>query len=482
MQKKSKKPIIFCNCYKKSLSLQQIFKARKVKKYLLAIVLLAYMTGAAWAQSETKQELNVYAKNGLVKFESADGKYLFRMGGRLLIDGAHYFNDYTVRGSGARFGEARIRMYGTLGEKLDAKFDVDLAPSRPILRDVFLRWHTNPSGFVMVGNFIEPFSPEDVQSLFDYAFITNTATVEALGTGRSLGISYRYYHPNFWGEAGVFSQKVTAEPKPGNMGYALSTRLLGRIEAPDFNLHMGGSLNYRRPDAAGFTNGSDRYNRYVTPASILESCVDKTQMLGGVINHVKSTFKYAVDIMASYRHFFVTGEYIHAKNIRVRDWEYDYRGIPASIATIAPTLETYKTLCGEDTPVQLSGYTVQAGYIILGGNYQYNQVDALMGHADAGTLELVARYNHTDLNDMKGGIFHDGRFYDTPLNISLGLANGTYVGGMVNSYTIGLNYYFTKYVIAKINYGYQKLNQAYNVNFQQDKKLQSIQARLAIEF
>ena len=125
--------------------------------------------------------------------------------------------------------------------------------SKSILKDVYLRWHSNKNGFLRLGNFTEAFSAENMQSSFDYPFINKSATTEAFGTGRSLGLAYRYYHPYFWAEAGIYSQKVSTEIKKGDMGYSASARLLGRVTRDDWNFHIGGSFNFRRPDANGFT-------------------------------------------------------------------------------------------------------------------------------------------------------------------------------------------------------------------------------------
>ena len=230
-----------------------------MKKYISALVLLLGLCNISFAQdtnTDAQKELEGIIDEGLVKFKTDDGKYSFRVGARVAIDGALYADDYTDRGSGAKFSAARIRVISKLGSNLDFKLDLDFA-SKSIIKDVFLRWHTNKNGFLRVGNFAEAFSAENIQSTMDYPFINKSATIEAFGTGRSLGIAYRYYHPYFWGEAGIYSQKLSTEVKHGDMGYSASARILGRVTRDDWNFHIGGSVNYRRPDANGFTNGSD---------------------------------------------------------------------------------------------------------------------------------------------------------------------------------------------------------------------------------
>lgn len=457
-----------------------------MKKYILALG-FCLLTGTynvfSQEQTEAQQELEAYMSEGIVKFKSKDDNFSFRVGGRVAMDGAYYFDDFTDRGSGAKFSAARIRLFSQIGKKLDIKLDFDFA-SKSVLKDAYLRWHTNKNGFIKVGNYAEPFSAENIQSSMDYPFINKSATVEALGTGRALGFSYRYYHNYFWIEGGMFSQKFATEYNSGDMGYSASARLLGRLTNDDWNLHIGGSVNFRRPDANGFTSGSDDFNRQVTYASGLESCIDNTKFLNASVSNVKSVFKYGIEGMANYRNVYLKGEYIHAKNTRERDWEYNFQSSLGSLlSTMFPTMDAYKNYMGGDSPAQFSGYTVEAGVLIMGGNYKYNKIDALMNRPKGKSLELVVRYNHTDLNDiMDGNIFYNGAFYTSSLHASFGLKDQSVSGGKADTFTVGLNYYITDNIVTRLNYSYQKVDNQYNLPLSLDKNLHSVQARLAFEF
>ncbi|MFR3329578.1 MAG: OprO/OprP family phosphate-selective porin [Odoribacter splanchnicus] len=455
-----------------------------MKNYILLLILCFIGGGVAVAQTEAQTELEAYMSKGLVYWQSQNKDYSFRVGGRVAMDGAYYIDDFTDRGSGAKFSEARIRLFSKIGKKLDIKFDVDFATSKAVLKDVYLRWHTNANGFVRVGNFAEPFSAENIYSTMDYSFINKSATVEALGTGRALGISYRYYHKYFWGEAGVFSQKIATPTTVGDMGFGVSARVLARLTDDDYNFHIGGAVNYRRPDANGFTNGSDDFNRVVEVHSALESSIDQTNFLNANIKNVKSGFKSGLEAMGNYKNLYVKGEYIHATYDREKDWEYNFiNSLGTFMSLYAPTLDAYKKLYGEDTKVKFDGYTVEAGWLIFGGDYQYNRVDALMRRPGGKSLELVARYNHTDLNYIESGSFYyNGGFYAGSMQAAFGMADGSIPGGKVDSFTVGLNYYFTDNIVAKVNYGYQKLDNYYNVDYRLDKNLSSLQVRLAFEF
>lgn len=443
---------------------------------------IAQNTSAADDRTEAQKELQAYVDEGLVKFATKDKKVSFRVGGRLVMDGAHYLDDYTDRGSGARITSARLRVISQIGEDLDFKLDYDFADQ--MLKDAFIRWHTNKNGFLRAGNFAEPFSAENIQSTFDYPFINKSATVGAFGTGRAVGVSYRYYHPYFWAEGGVFSQKFANDYHEGDMGYSLSARLLARVTRDDWNLHVGGSVNWRRPDANGYSNGSDDYNRSVTVSSNLESAIDDKRFISATVNNVKNAFKFGVEMMANYKNLYLKSEYIQARYYRERDWDYLYQSSQGSMMTpYFPTMDAYKSFLGGDHHATFNGATVEAGWLIFGGDYSYNRVEALMNRPKGKTLELVARFNHTNLNSiLDGSIYFNNGFYDSETMMNWGMTNQTVVGGRVNTFTVGLNYYVTNNIYVRLNYSYQHLNNPYNTTYSLDKDMHSLQARLAFEF
>ncbi|WP_302589470.1 porin [uncultured Muribaculum sp.] len=459
------------------------------KIFALALCSIAMGSTMAYAEeTEAQAEMNGYIQDGLAKFTSSNGLYSFRVGARAFIDGSYYFDDYTDRGSGANISSARVRVFSKLGNHFDFKFDVDFMSKGNMLKDVYLRWHSNKNGFFMLGNFIEPFSAENIQTTMNDPFITKSATVQAFGTGRRVGVSYRYYHPYFWGEAGAFSQAPSQEYVQGDKGYSLSARLLGRYTSEDFNIHAGGSINWSRPDAQGITNGSDDYNRSIVVGTNLESAVDKLQLAGATINNVSNVLKFGFEVMANYRNVYFKGEYIGAHYDRERDWNYNFQNaLGTFMGSMFPTISAYKALMGEDTKVKFYGVSVEAGVLVLGGDYKYNRVNALMNRPGGKTLELIARFNHTNLNDILPGSWwaqgaRGAGFYTSSLHQAFGITNGSVSGGRLNTFTFGVNYYITNSVVARLDYNYAHLNHKYSLQYCEDKNLHSLQARLAFEF
>lgn len=450
--------------------------------------MLSFVPAMAAEPTEAQAELNGYIQDGLFKMTSEDGQYSFRVGARAFLDGAYYCDDYTDRGSGANITSARMRVFSKLGDKFDFKFDVDFMSRKNMLKDVYLRWHTNRYGFVTLGNFVEPFSAENIQTTMNDPFIQKSATVQAFGTGRRVGASYRFYHPYVWVEGGAFSEAPSQDFVAGDKGWALASRLLGRYTSSDFNIHLGGSVDWSRPNANDIKNGADDYNRSVVVGTNLETTIDQTMMAGSTINNVDRIFKYGLELMTNYRNVYLKSEYIAARYDRKRDWDYDFAAAQGSyIGSLFPTIAAYQKLMGKDTPVELSGVTAEAGVLLLGGDYKYNRVNALMNRPGAKSLELVARFNHTNFNDIiPGGYWAVGLkgagFYDSALHQAFSVANGSIYGGRINSLTLGLNYYITDQVVARVDYGYTHMNNRYTLERSQDRDMHTVQARLAFEF
>ena len=268
------------------------------------------------------------------------------------------------------------------------------------------------------------------------------------------------------------------------MGYSASARLLGRVTRDDWNFHIGGSFNFRRPDANGFTNGSDDFNRTVNIHSCLESAIDDTRFIEASLNNVKNVIRYGGEVLANYKNVYVKGEYIGSIYNRERDWEYNFQSSLGSLCLQCSQLwNLIRNLWVLTKQRNFHGWSVEAGVLAIGGDYKYSNVDALMRRPKGKSLEFVARYNRTNLNDIiDGSWYYNGGFYTSALHQAFGIKNQSVAGGKVDTFTFGINYYITSNIITRLNYSYQKLDQQYSSTFREDKNLHSVQARVSFEF
>ena len=128
------------------------------------------------------------------------------------------------------------------------------------------------------------------------------------------------------------------------------------------------------------------------------------------------------------------------------------------------------------------GY-VEAGFQILGNGYKYNMQEGLLGGMDGKSLELVARYNYTALNNLTDGEYYNagrGHYYANGYMEDWPGTGATSVGGgNIHSVTVGLNYAFNRYVLCMFDYTFHKLDKPF---LPYDKNFHVAQARVQFTF
>lgn len=137
-----------------------------MKKLLLLLFFIAYFQ---LLDAQHKNSFSAYWDNGL-RVESADGEFKIKMGGRIhydimLINQDDSLNAHYTAENGSEFRRARLYTSGTLFNNIKFKFQVDFAPAKVVLKDVYLTFTRIPViGNFQAGNFKQPFSMEMITS------------------------------------------------------------------------------------------------------------------------------------------------------------------------------------------------------------------------------------------------------------------------------------------------------------------------------
>lgn len=142
-------------------------------KQIFLFFMLIIFVGVINAQDKNK--FTTYWDNGL-RVDSDDGNFKIKLGGRIQYDimfikqddslNAHYTAD-----NGSEFRRARLYTSGTLFGNVKFKFQVDFAPAKVVLKDVYLTFTKIPViGNLQAGNFKQPFGVEMISSS---KYITN---------------------------------------------------------------------------------------------------------------------------------------------------------------------------------------------------------------------------------------------------------------------------------------------------------------------
>ncbi len=448
-----------------------------MKKIILSIAVLTATAFTIQAQSyhDSDRESNIVSHT----LENKD--ITISAGGRLTLDGAHYINDKTDMSSGVKVGEVRVNLFASFKNKFDLKIDLDFADKKVEFKDIFARWNINKRSSLRIGNFVAPFSMERVKSTSDLHFISHSSPQLALALGRRLSLEYRAYNDLLWGGAALYASNMNKSSLGGDSGWGVSGRFVLNPQINnDLILHVGGGISFRTADANGFDGDDDDYNRNIDYQSSLETVVDNYKFLNANVTHARKEIRYNAELLLAHKRFFIqseyTGSYVERKRDNQKLFEDQLGGIWSH-----QTLEAWENWFGSTLGNRnFSGAYVQAGFLILGDGYNYSRYEAVNRPSKTkGSLELVARFSHTNLNAVDGTFFN-GKFYESNKGPGVEGANFNYSigGGIVNSYTVGLNYYVNKHARVMLNYGYSNINNLYL----EDTYAHSLQGRIQITF
>lgn len=445
-----------------------------MKKLIYTIATL--LVFASFANAQIMDGINPKIKHDKNGFK-------FTVGGRFAVDAGYFSTDYTNMKSGFAITDARIR---TSFSYEDWYFyaDFDFSKGKVNQKNIFLRYNIlkgdEGTHSLKLGYFNEPSGMNRNTSRYNMRFIGRPSSSISLSPGRALGFTYKYYSPMFFFDQGVFAENKYNNQKVGNQGFSVGGRWLYKpFEDSDLNAHIGLSARYAKISTG--VNVNQILKTELELSSPMETYLDTdSKFLNAELPWASSNLNLGVEFLFSSERFFARGEYMINKIYKTRP---DDKLFEAQLGGVWSwtTLSSWQN----GNPIRTSefdGGYLELGFLLFGEDYTYNnEYSVLNGSNNEGDLEVVARYNYTNLNDInKGEIFLEGkhRFYPgvvsdyPPVSTSVG-------GGNMHSGTLGLNYTISSHAKAMINYTYSSLD---NVYYSKDKNIHTIQARLTFSF
>ena len=194
----------------------------------------------------------------------------------------------------------------------------------------------------------------------------------------------------------------------------------------------------------------------------------------------KHVFDVNVEALYKTPNFFLRGEYLYKSVTKERDDQTLFENGLGSIDSWG-TLESWRGGNPLGTNSFMGGY-VEAGYKIFGNDYRYSNADGILKGLDGKSLEVVARYSYTGLNDLVDGEYYSAardQYYPEGMLRDYPATSKSIGGGNLHSASIGLNYAFNKYAQVMLNYTYNHLDRD---KFNHDKSFHTIQTRLLFQF
>ncbi len=371
--------------------------------------------------------------------DSNKKKFTFKPAGRILADGALFFPDGHDFADGVALPDIRIGGKASYGD-WSAKADIGFGYGKLSLKDIYIQYDlpASVSGFLRLGYFVHQFGYQAAtSSSMKCSFEAPIADTFFAATGRNIGLMYVYDKgPFFAGVSAICGTQLTKTAnEQGKVSVGGVTRLVWRPVQADGNLvQVGMSAWYQTAfhnqikDEEGNATGTSA--GYFDWSANFPTRVDKVSLLKADVSDARGVVKLSPELILSKDRFALESQFYWMDVNRKHN---------------------------------LNAYTAKGVYglarILLFGDrsYGYSHADAGLATPGSKTFEAVIGYNYTDASCSKAGIR----------------------GGVANDYSVTLNYYINKYMIARLRWSY---TQQRDCAFAPDRHVNIIQARIQFKF
>lgn len=300
-------------------------------------------------------------------------------------------------------------------QKFELKTDIGLGGGKVAIKDLLLNYHFKNS-VLSFGNGYEPFSMDMLISTADLRFHQAAASVLAFTNSRKLGATYHFYNNHWYLATGVYTHndinKLDSEQK--NAFVSTSRAVWRKMEKDHRLFHIGGAFSFRTKEVNTDTSPTGS----VSSAGV--TSMFPASMLGAEIPNMGTEVKGLVEALYTAPRFMLQAEYFFDRMNRTTGGKaYRPHG----------------------------GY-IQGGFLLKGRGFEYDAMYGVPGRpVTPQAIELVARFNYTDLNDESAGI----------------------MGGEEKDLSVGVNFYLNRYLGVKLNGSYvwvgNHCNEFYQDNF-----------------
>ncbi len=350
-------------------------------------------------------------------------KLSWRLSGRFHLDGVGYVNAPDTLNHQLDIVDIRLGGKVTMGDWY-MNLDVSYSNEKLSIKDAFLQYSKHNNYFRAGHQYV--FMGIDQPNSSNDMLFNSTANIGSLmDNGRRIGFTYTRAVPHYYVTAGFFMGDDIHVRSTVRQGYSTAARVLWRPVNEEFKLfHIGLSGLYKVPNKI---KGSDVQLISFSSRGAVRSKGPYLHYL--TIDDAKKQMQFVAEFFGYKDKWMALGEYYWTRVNRKNATAYKAHG----------------------------GY-VQAGYLLKGNHFGYDQTDAFpMLPTDNGSLLLVARYNQSMMNDNKSELY----------------------AGNQKDFSIGLDYFYNKHLSTRLNYSYVKLDE-YSMIGKTD--LHVIQCRIQFRF
>lgn len=404
-----------------------------MKKLFYFAVLLLSSAFIANAQDQYNQygvkvdidPLQAEAQDGILVLRSKNNSgYKIWFDNRVQTDGAVFFgepswadgisNDFSIR-------RARFAVKAQINKDWYGEVDMDMANGVFELKDAIIRYTGLENWQFQMGSFKEIFSLQRNNSSRYLQFIERPMVCSALAPSRHLGLNANYYNKGLFLNLGIMGQEIEGEETrsfveesskgngPDNgLTYTFKAVYQPGWNKTDWGMHIGAAASYRNPKTSDENFGKMRYSTRNSTSINRKKYIDTGDF---DFDHY---IRYTAELAGYWKGF--RGEAVYMGN-----------------TTYLPNNAGTK---------MFSGWYVQGGYLLFGGQQRYDGAGAKFTRVKRGQkwgdVELCGRVEYIDLNADKALAANDQKI----------------MGGSAMAYAVGLNYYINDHVKVQLNWQY----------------------------
>jgi phosphate-selective porin OprO/OprP len=334
-----------------------------------------------------------FSLRDMLRFESQDGDFSLRLGGRLHADAARFSDDsnnlLNEDSHDAEFRRARLFISGKAFDEWRYRLEYDFSADHDYrIKSAWVGYNGFKPVTVRAGNVLVPFSLEEMTSSNNITFMER-ALPNAFASSYKVGALVNTYGENWSAAAGLFDGNIRNGSKDG---WGVAGRLtFAPVRERRSVLHVGGAVEYREPDEVNFNT---------RPEAHLAQRLAGT----GTLRDIDNTLTAGLEAAVVRGSLSLQGEYMQVSVERNRQ-----RSDP-----------------------DFSGWYLYGSWFVTGEHRRYNakkgNFKQIRPESKYGAWELAARYSSVDLEDV--GV----------------------TGGEEQNITLGLNWYLNRHIRFMANY------------------------------
>ena len=354
---------------------------------------------------------------------SQSEKLSWKLAGRLHFDGVGYVSAPDTLDANLDIVDARLGGKVTMGNWY-LTIDVSFAGVKVTAKDIFLQY-SQDGNYYRLGHQFGSFGFEQTNSSNDLLFNAAANVTNLFTPGRRLGFTYTRTKPRYYVSAGAFLGDEITVKNAIKQGHNLTLRGAWKpINEEHQFIHIGASGYYRVPNTDKTT---DTKRLVVSAKGVTRTKSPSLQYIK--FEDVENQIQFGGDCYMFKDKWMLQAEYMWMRVNQKHAKDYQGHG----------------------------GY-VQAGYLIKGNTYGYDQVDALPTMpTDNGSLLVIVRYNNSRMNDNSSGLF----------------------AGNQQDFSLGLDYFYNKHLSTRLSYSYIKTDEKSTLG---EQDIHTILARVQFKF